>query len=371
MIFLQKTYKKFIAFYKNCFLKESENWFGVEKTSQKIKIDFLKNYYNISFYNFLTNVKNLVFTNQVFDFIKKGWGDNWELALYLEFLTKEKIIFLRKDKLFIQNKNFFDFIPLPKTEDEIKNAIKKKTGLLVQEKESVNDFIGNFNKFKVKGEWDQLPLSQSSAVFLIKKFLEYIPLKKKFLFVGDDDFLSIFLSLADREIESIVIDADKELLNSIDIIKSKFNLKIETRLIDTRKKNKLNEDFVGFACNPPCTEKGVKNFLNYGLNNLGTKGGNIFLTIGNENIGNRILFLQKWFSQKNLAINEVIIKKIFYPYLEVNEKEDKNNFFKMKKYFSEKTIKENPRLGADLWVLNYIPFNVKRIKNNNSIYSYL
>ncbi len=84
-----------------------------------------------------------------------------------------------------------------------------------------------------------------------------------------------------------------------------------------------------------------------------------------------MLFLQKYFSEKNLTTSEVITGKISYPYLFIHSEEDKITFEKMKNHFSEDRIKKSKRLGADLWVFDYIPFKVKKIKLNNSIYSYL
>jgi len=366
----QKIYKKFLAYEKKRFLKDSDNWLGVEKTNIEKKKFFFDNYYRVSFSRFLTNVKNLVYNPNPFCFVEKGWGDDWELELYLDFLKKENVIIVSQDQIVIKNKEFFKDIPLLKTFKEIKELIEVKTGKKVKDKDSITNFIKEFSDFKVKGEWDQMPLSQSSVIFSASKILEYLPLKKKFLFIGDDDFLSVFLSLADQEVESVVIDADKELLECIDKIALKFKLKIETKLIDTRKKVKINQDFVGFSCNPPYTEKGVENFLNYGLSHLDWKGGNAFLTMGTENIGNRILFLQEYFSRQNLINMETITGQLFYPYLDLH-KEDKDNFQRMKKHLSEELIKKSPRLAADLWIFDYVPFKVERIKNRKSIYSYL
>jgi hypothetical protein len=370
MFFLEEIYKKFLCYEKKRFLEDSDNWLGVEKTNQKKKIWFFDNYYKVSFHRFLSNVKTLTYNQNPFLFVEKGWGDNWELELYLDFLQKEKLISLKKDRIKVENKDFFNPIPLARKEDEIKQKILKKTKFSVNDKEPINLFIEKFHKFKVKGEWDQMPLSQASVVFSASKILEYLPLKKKFLFIGDDDFVSVFLSLADPEIESVVVDADQELLDCIEKIALKFKLKIETRLVDTRKEKDLKENFVGFSCNPPYTEKGVKSFLDYGLNQLNQKGGNVFLAMGTENIGNRILFLQEYFSRKNLAVMEAITGKLNYPYLSLF-KEDKDNLRRMKKHLSFDLIKKSFRLGADLWVFDYVPFKVEKRDNNNSIYSYL
>ncbi len=366
---LEKIYKKFSVYRKNCFLKDSDSWLGVSKTTLKNKQDIFNNYYEMSYYQFLTNLKNLVFSKDPFDFIEKGWGDQWEMETYLCFLKKENLISFSNNEIIVKN-NYFKDIPKPLTEKEIKSIIQEKTGKKMKEKETVVSFINEFEKFEVKSELDQMPVSQSSAIFSVNKILDYIPLNKKFLFIGDDDFLSVFLSLADEKIESVVMDSDEDLLNVINNFALKFNLKIETRLIDTRKKTKPKESFVGFWCNPPYTEKGIKSFIEFGMNYLNKKGGNVFLAMGIENIGSRILFLQKYFNEKNLALSESISGRILYPYIDIHE-EYKENLKRMKKYFDAEKIKKSSCLGADLLIFNYIPFKVKRVGTNNSIYSYL
>ncbi len=366
----KKIYKKFLTYEKNRFFNDSDSWLGVSKTTKKTKEKIYNNYYKVSYYRFLSNVKNLVFPLNPFDFIEKGFGDSWKFEVYVSFLKKEGLINVLNNEIIIKNKEFFNNIPKLQTEQEVKKKIEKKTGKEINENKKTLSFINQFKEFSPKEKWDQMPISQSSAIFSIKKILDYIPLNKKFLFIGDDDFLSVFLSLADENIECLVVDVDKNLIDSINFLSLKFNLKIETRLIDTRKKIKLKEEITGFWCNPPYTEKGIKTFVEYGTKQFKEEGGNVFIAVGFENIGNRILFLQSYFNKKNLALSEAIVGKIFYPYINLY-KEDKQVLKKMEKYFSSKKIEKNSCLGASLLIFNYIPFKVKRVKASNSIYSYL
>ncbi len=370
MVNPKKIYNKFLDYEKKRFLEDSSDWLGVVDVDKKTKQEIYNNYYKVSFYKFLTNVKNLVYLDQPFDFIKNGWGDDWQLEVYISFLVKENLISVTKNKIKIKNKVFFKLIPEIKSEQQIKEIIEKKTKIKIKNNQPITDFIKNFTDFKIKEEWDQLPLSQSSVVLSVKKILDYLPLKGEFLLVGDDDFLSVFLALTNKEIKPVVVDADKNLLDCINNIAKKLNLNIETHLIDIRKNKKLKNDFVGFLCNPPYTEKGIKEFLKYGIKQLTENGGNVFLIMGAESIGNRMFFLQKYFTDKKLLILEMIVSRLFYPYLGLL-KEDANIFQKTNKYFSAQKIKENPCLGADLLIFDYIPFKVKLIKNNQSIYSYL
>jgi len=215
-----------------------------------------------------------------------------------------------------------------------------------------------------------MPISQGSAIFVAKKILENIPLNKKFLFVGDDDFISVVLGIADPKIESLVIDADEQLLECIDVLAKKFNLKIKTRKVDIRKTKTLGEKFVGFLTNPIYTEPGVREFVKYGVNQLGKDGGSVFLEVGDEDIGNRFLFLQDFFNKSNLKIEELILNKISYPYIELY-KEDKEILGRLSRMMDKRTIESSPKLAASLYVFTYLPSRPQKVKFKKPIYAYI
>jgi hypothetical protein len=52
-------------------------------------------------------------------------------------------------------------------------------------------------------------------------------------------------------------------------------------------------------------------------------------------------------------------------------KEDYDCFTEMNKFFDSNTIKKNPKLGADLWIFDYVPFKIKRLLKSNLLYRYL
>ena len=200
--------------------------------------------------------------------------------------------------------------------------------------------------------------------------MEYLPLTKKFLFVGDDDFVSVILGLASPDIESTVVDVDEQLLNCLNLLSFKFNLKIKTQKIDIQKEKFLGEKFIGFLTNPAYTEEGAKEFLKFGISQLGEDGGFCFLEIGDEAIGNRFLFLQDFFVKKNLIIKELISNKICYPWFLI-QKEDKLIYERLRAMLDEKVIKKSPKLSASLYIFDYLPFKVKKLKLKTPIYSYL
>jgi len=369
IIFLKNLYKKFLDFEKKNYLKDIKNFLGVKelKLSQKEFSLVYDNYQKSSFLSFLKRTKDLVFSKDVFDFILKNITEDWDFYKHLYFLKKENLIGFKRERLFLKKPEVFSLIPRPKSEEEIIRIIEKKTKKKIRKKEKVSDF---FFSFKVKGQWDQMPISQESAVFVVKKILDYLPLNKKFLFIGDDDFISLFLSLVDPSIESMVVDIDEDLLEKIRNFSEKFNLKIETRKVDLLKTKNLGESFVGFLINPVYTLEGVQKFMSFGLSHFSLDGGYVFLELGDEAIGNRFLFFQDFFTKKNLILRELILKKVYYPQISLH-KEDKIIERRMKKLFSQKTLEKKPKLGAGFFVFEYLPFPLKKIKIKKKFYSYL
>lgn len=371
--FLRKLYQKFLNFDRNYYFRDAKTWFGVKKLklNKKILKEFYDNYEKVSFLEFFGDIKDIIFAKNVFDFISKNAVDDWDLWYYLKFLEKEKIIKIKRNgKVSILKKEVLNAIPRPQSEKAIKEKLERKLKIKIREKEPVINILKKFQDFVVKAKWDQMPISAGSAIFLVKKILDYLPLKGKFLFIGDDDFVSVILTLADPSIECQVIDIDKQLLECIGLLASKFNLKIETKKVDIRKEKSLGEKFIGFLCNPVYTEEGVKEFVKYGKKQLGKDGGIVFVEIGDDTIGNRSLFLQEFFTKENLTIEEIIPNKIYYPWISLH-KEDKVISKRLFSMIDEKIVKKSPKIGASLYIFEYIPFQVSRVKFKKSIYSYL
>ncbi len=370
---LEEIYEKFITFYKNNFIFDAKN----NSTSlKKLKLSdstigrFYDQYYKITYVNFLENLKYILYSKDVFDFIFKDSSEDWKLWPYLYFLEKNKLIKVgRTGKVTHMNKEILEIIPKPLTEEEIKNLLEEKLKVKIRSSESMVKLFEKFKSFEVKGQWDQMPISQGSAIFLVHKILERIPLKKKFLFVGDDDFISIVMGLICPGFESVVIDADDQLLATIDFLAKKFNLKIETKKVDIRKDVRVGK-FIGFLANPVYTADGVKGFVKFGLNQLGKDGGLAFLEVGEESIGNRFLSLHEFFAKNGLIAKELIRGKIFYPYIKLY-KEDEEIFRRLASMIDEEVIKKSPKLAASLYIFSYLPSKIKEVKFKKPFYAYL
>jgi len=365
---LKKIYFKFLKFKKKYFTKDVKDWFGVEEmkpTTRQIK-EVIQHYELESFLNFLKNIKDIIYSKNILQTILIWSTDQWPLFYYLQFLKEEGIISLKKNReIKILKKNLFKIIPKPREEKEIKEILEKKLKMKLSPTAPTNSPF----KTKIFAQYDQLPISISSTIFTVKKILDYLPLNKKFLFIGDDDLVSIYLSLVEPNIESLVIDIDEELLKKIRELSKKFNLKIETKKVNILKEKKLKENFIGFLTSPVYTFEGVKGFVNFGVNQMGKRGGYGFLNLGDESIGSRILFLEKFFFEKNLKIEEIISQKIYYPW-RMTHPEDKVMFERLKNFFDVKTIKKSPLIGASLWIFNYIPFKVPKPKKQ-PFYAYI
>lgn len=365
--FLKILYLQFLDFRKKLFLKDSIFQFGVEKIKPKRKelTFFFENYYKVPFLEFLEDLKFIIFSKNVFEFILKKGSDNWDLWYYLEFLTRKKILKVKENgKSQILEKKILKFLPKPKEEEEIRKILEKKLKKKIKEKEPINFLFG---REKIEGELDQLPISQDSAIFLVKKILERLPLYENFLLVGDDDLISLALTLTDPKISCFVLDIDDSLLDFVSNFSKKYNLKIKTRKANVFKKEKIQEYFVGFLTNPAYTLEGVKKFLEFGINQLSEDGGVVFLEMGDEAIGNRMLFLEEFFAKNQLLIREAILGKIFYPQFLLH-KEDEIISKRLEKIIK---IKKAPRLGVTLFIFDFIPFQVKKKEFSQKIIAYL
>jgi hypothetical protein len=363
---IQRLFLDFLKFKKSRYLKEIKFWqiknFPIKKEEAE------KNFRNFeleSFFSFLQDLKVIFYSKDPLKICLDKSRDQWEFLWYFTFLKKRNLIDFKKRKIIPLQKWLLDYFPRPKNYSEIKKILERK--LKVELKE---DLPSNFLfKLKPKGHFDQLPVSVSSAIFIVEKILEYLPLYKKFLFVGDDDFLSVYLSLAEPRMEISVVDIDDETLKAIDNFSKKFNLKIETKKINIEKEKNLKEKFIGFFTAPPNTFDGVKTFLDFGLRNLSKDGGGVFLSTGDEGMGHTVLFLEKFFAQKNLEIKEVVPKKIYYPFSE-DIKEYQYLLKKMGKFFEEKSIKKAPVLGSSLWIFEYFPLKIKKMEKKPLYFYY-
>ena len=372
--FLKNLYQRFLAFEKDAIVHDSRQ----HSTSLKeleiplpIIEAYYESYYKTTYLDFLNSVKRIIYAEKVYDFILKKVQDDWKLNRFLSFLKEEGIIKItRTGRPVVVNRQILKSIPAPQTEEQIIKKIETALKVNITAGEPVLNLLKAHQHFSVKAGWDQMPISQDSAMFVVKKILEEIPLNRKFLFVGDDDFISILLSLADPTIESLVVDADEQLLECIDSLAKKFDLSIETRKMDLMKARRIGETFIGFLTNPMYTSEGIKKFISFGLRQLGEDGGIVFLEMGDEAIRNRLLDLQRFFAARNLITTDIITGKISYPHIMLYE-EDREIFNRLAAIMDKKVIRTSPKLGAAFYIFRYLPFKPEPVKYKIPAYAYL
>lgn len=366
---LKNLYFQFLKFQERKFSEDRKFWFGVRdiKLKEKEIKKIFFHYERESFLEFCKKIKDIIFAKNVLKETLSKWSvDNWLPYYYLKFLKDKKILdFTKRGKVVLRKKEIKNFLPRPKGEEEIKRKIEKKLKTKLDLQAPSNLLF----KTKLKAQYDQLPISTSSAIFLAAKILEYLPLYKTFLFVGDDDLVSVYLCLADEKIEAKVIDIDETLLKTIREIAKKFHLKIETKKLNVFKQKKLKENFVGFLTSPVYTFEGVKAFFNFGIKQLSSDGGFCFLNLADEAIGNRYLFLEEFFAKKNLKILEVIRGNISYPW-QILHSEEKIILERYGKLFSKKVVEKTPIISSSLWIFSFVPFKVPKPKKQ-PFYAYL
>jgi predicted methyltransferase len=366
---LRKIYKRFVHFEKEKFTEDVEKWLGVKELflSTNFYKKIYENYYKPTFVEFINRLRYSIFEGPS-AFLKKTQEDIWHLLWLLQFLESENIIRVERNKIKILDKNIFKGIITPIPKEQILKILQKKLKIPLFKYSSfpVFSIFSKFGKgFKWKEYYDQQPISTSSAILILKKILEYLPLEEKMLFVGDDDFISILLGLINSQIKITVVDIDDEVLDVIEKVSKKFELSIDLKKIDVEK-GKIREKFISFLTNPPYTEDGVKTFVKFGTSCLGKDGGICFLEVGNESIEKRFLFLQEFFAKSGLWLNELLPGFISYPYVKHEE------FDLIIKEFDKMQLDvKNNILSASLYIFSYVPWRVKKLKFRRKIYSYI
>ncbi|MBI2098163.1 MAG: bis-aminopropyl spermidine synthase family protein [Candidatus Wildermuthbacteria bacterium] len=372
---LRRFYRQFLEIQRDilvAYVRKAKGADGTDNLNDQAIEKIYDAYYRPSFFVFLRDLKTAIYSASIFDFVKIIARDSEYGAGFVEFFEKTKLAKLDKNgKVIVLKKDLLSMLPRVQSEEEIKSTIERKLGVKIKANASVTDLLKNIKVFRTKSKFDQLPISQATAIFEVKKILENLPLPETFLFVGDDDFISVLLSFADPNISSLVIDADEELLASIKNIAAKYALNIRVKRADASGKNVVREPIVGFLCNPPYTYKGVKTFVKYGVKNFAKDGGFVILTVGDEAVGHRFLALQNFFTKENLMIREIAKGAAAYPFTELYPSDTvvKKKF--LAAGISEETIKTAPHLGASVYVLDYIPYKVPQDKLRQSIYTYL
>jgi predicted methyltransferase len=366
-----RIYKDFIKFYAEEIWENSKSWFGRPNISKKefkknifplIKPTFVDFYNSIKILHFLGSEKLLLYFS----------NDLWDVIFLSRFLLQKNLGKFYGGKITELDEKIKEHLIVPLNYNQIKSKIEKKLKIKlgkILNKACLLPILKKYpelaKKYKIKEQFDQLPLSLDSIIKILEKISFYFPFKEKFAVVGADDFIQIYLNIIYPEMEIFTYDIDDDLLKlSIEISRkiSKEN-KIKYFKADFTK-HKIKKETLGFYTNPPYTLPGATKFLKFGLNGFSKLGGFSFLVLGDDAIGNRSIEFQKFLTKNKLSIEE-ISKNYFYP-IDKTDKEAQELLKQAKKF----NYKPKKYLFAKLYVLSYIPFKLPKFKYKD-IFFYL
>ncbi|MEO0087484.1 MAG: bis-aminopropyl spermidine synthase family protein [candidate division WOR-3 bacterium] len=139
--------------------------------------------------------------------------------------------------------------------------------------------------------------------------------EKNILIIGDDDLLSVALALTKLPKRIVVLDIDKRLVDFLEEINKKYDLKIEIFQYNISEPfpKKLKKKFDVFSCEPLETYSGLKLFIGRGINALKKNGVGYFGLTIQEASYPKWQFIQKFINQSNGVITDMIKGFSSYP----------------------------------------------------------
>lgn len=373
---LRKLHKKFMKYYQRRFVSDAKFFLNVDKLrlDERVYESICKEYYLPTFVRFASAVKFVVTSEKVWEFLQRMCYDLWDFWVYIQFLVDEGIVKVEGEKISVLREDIAESFLPRLTKEQIMAELERRLGIKVGKLLSKPSFVpfSKLASFEWKSEeYDQLPISLSSAISLVEKILYYLPFANKFLLVGDDDFISLLLALVAPNAEILVVDLDEEVLSVVEKVSGELSLNVETKMVDVSKKKKVKGYFTGFSTNPPNQLQGIEKFVEFGVNSLSNDGGYCFVSIGDESIGKRYIFLQEFLAKKNLVIEELVKGAIVYPFVETKDREQREVLKRVEKLIPRRIVRKRFLLSEDLYVMHYIPRRPKKLKIPSTLLSYL
>jgi hypothetical protein len=362
--FHRKLYREFLRFERIEFVEDLKHCPAGSKLSESLLAKIYDAYHRPTFVEFLNTLRSILFCElpNVLGERNELWN-RWDLFYVLKFLTESQVVEVKRGRVRVLDHEVEEGLLRPLRKGDLIRVLRRRF-------RRIKLGLPTSNLFRLSLDWkleyDQDPITLGSAIHLVERIADWFPLTQDFLFVGDDDLISILLGIAVPGMRVTVVDVDGNLLDQIDGLASMLGLELRTKQVDVRKSG-FKARFKGFLTNPPYTFLGVRSFVRFGVSTFGKDGGVGFVVFGDYDIGwTRYLWLQQFFARNGLVIDEVAPKCVAYP--RVRPSPDESIIGKRLESIGVCTKVTST---ASLYVLSYVPWSVRRLGYRQDMYSYV
>lgn len=181
-------------------------------------------------------------------------------------------------------------------------------------KEIKEFFEARIHRPSPKREYDQFTATVETVAKRAALLDFFTDIKgKRIALVGDDDFTSVALALANQPEQVTVFEIDERIINTINEVSKEKNLNIEIVEYDARKRipKEYQEKFDVIFTDPPYTPDGISLFLSRGVELLdkSNQSSRVYLCYGNsDRAKERFLPIQRIFTDSGIILRWVFDK---------------------------------------------------------------
>eukprot|EP01127_Copromyxa_protea_P021871 TRINITY_DN7641_c0_g1_i1.p1 TRINITY_DN7641_c0_g1~~TRINITY_DN7641_c0_g1_i1.p1 ORF type:complete len:349 (-),score=84.03 TRINITY_DN7641_c0_g1_i1:32-1078(-) len=139
---------------------------------------------------------------------------------------------------------------------------------------------------------------------------------KKILFIGDDDLLSVAVSLTKLPREVVVLEIDERIVDFVNELGKRLNIPLSGRVYDIRLPldETLARQFDVFICDPTETMQGFSLFVSRGVSSLRTTGSAVYFGLTALEASKKKWYeIQKLLHSMNLVVTEIRHNFTEYP----------------------------------------------------------
>lgn len=139
---------------------------------------------------------------------------------------------------------------------------------------------------------------------------------KKILFIGDDDLLSVAVSLTRLPKEVVVLEIDERIVEFVNKLGKDLNIPLSGRVYDIRLPldETLARQFDVFICDPTETMQGFSLFVSRGVSSLRSVGSAVYFGLTALEASKKKWFqIQKLLHSMNLVVTEIRHNFTEYP----------------------------------------------------------